>query len=73
MKLCKTCKHWGGPAKHGGAEHGRPLAECQHPKTRATSLDLPWPEDGAGDAEEWTNILTGPNFGCVHHEFSQDG
>lgn len=70
MKRCKTCKWWERDVEHIGPEQCRPcnsskIGEPYHLYKRSTDKDLDilsYTYDEAG------YILTGPDFGCVHHE-----
>ena len=64
---CKTCKFW--VPEHATGYSGI----CSHIRV-GTSQDDPIPSDGlfVGVAEDYPVIVTGPEFGCVHHEEDQD-
>lgn len=62
MSTCCTCAHWQWPYEDDEAKH-----LCCHPKIGSCVTES---KDGAdienrGDA---TGIVTGAQFGCVHHE-----
>ena len=66
MNTCKTCKWWD---KEPFYSQDCPMRECKHPKF-GTDSRL---SDGlaqAGMDAGYVNILTGPDFGCVHHELA---
>jgi hypothetical protein len=70
MKRCKTCKYWD--------ERDKPPRHCLSPKFRYVSqfrqgaldsfdelkdAELGYADECADNAE----VVTGPEFGCVHH------
>ena len=65
---CKTCKYWP-PLKE--ETYGSLFRYCKHPKCdqmgSEAELDRLIPEDANGYQ---SFIKTGPDFGCIHHEFA---
>lgn len=63
MSTCDSCKWWFkcGPDSTG---FDRGIGGCSHPK-----LDGPDAVDSLTvETDQPVGILTGPKFGCIHHE-----
>lgn len=66
MKLCKTCKHHYAGPEEPGIRHN----ECRNMKLFGMGPNMPggaWAEGRAGQYDGQV-IMTGPDFGCIHHE-----
>src|SRR5687767_2121879 len=64
METCKTCKWWCLP-DDGAGSHPPKRGQCIHPKLRPNNEA----QDGArGGGHYDYGVLTGPDFGCVHHQ-----
>jgi hypothetical protein len=59
MPTCKTCRWWESPSDERDHQ-----GKCLHAKV-SNGLDL---ADGISDSYGDGKMLTGPDFGCVHHE-----
>ena len=63
---CKTCRWW-----EDNDMYGNGVSYCTSPANRR---DSPYRPDGACSMGEQgkEDILTGPDFGCVHHEWKEE-
>ncbi len=66
MNTCKTCKWWNG-ANQKNSYCGLPMLEqfTFEPGGYRIPADAVYAVDRGGDV---AGLLTGPDFGCVHHE-----
>lgn len=70
MKTCKTCKFWT-PCRTDTQRDGTKVVVgecdfCPDPNELSTTLGVDY---GAyDDSGLYAQIVTGPDFGCVHHE-----
>ena len=63
MNQCKTCDFWG---EFGTQES---FGICHHPKLADLGAVRGQGPDVLGyEFDEGVAILTGPEFGCIHHE-----
>ena len=56
MNTCKTCRWWGLHESDG------PQKGCYCPKLESKD------SDGARCDDPGATLMTGPDFGCIHHE-----
>lgn len=66
METCKTCSFW---ERNVRANDSRNHGECRVVSLSYNSNALPAGVAISYDFDrELGNLVTGPNFGCVHHE-----
>lgn len=70
---CKTCKHWGpNRVEHRAIENPETGACRNSDKLVDSTIDMP-PDGVCIDCGDGDQVLvTGPEFGCVHHDFKDD-
>ena len=75
MNTCKTCKHWAKLKKNSGGFVG----ECCLIDTITMGKHI---KGGAGlevsifvhdDSGLYCDLITGENFGCIHHANNEEG
>jgi len=67
MNTCKTCKFW----TDNPWGHPVPRGSCLSPKFLYgynIALDKIAPDEVLVENDEGWGFVTGPDFGCVHHE-----
>lgn len=67
MNTCKTCKWWR-PFNVSGASKIFGMGQCENDLLAGGGYPSP---NGMHAGEVWSNPcspMTGPEFGCVHHE-----
>lgn len=80
MNKCKTCKYWAHPKLFRDGPEGRgnlwtdELGQClsgrllkTHSTRRPHEPTKAAPDDAYVTLEH-ANLMTGPEFGCIHHE-----
>lgn len=70
---CKTCKWWGiddNWSTYTVERDGGKACACDKMIYAATGRGVVLAPDelGVAQSEYWLAILTGPDFGCIHHE-----
>lgn len=72
MNTCATCKHW---QPNIAGKPQRPIGACYAPKMQSSTLAIMDDPTAAGLDDCWSAVnappivlLTGPKFGCIHHE-----
>lgn len=68
VKTCDTCKWWGSEKYKEDETLKFDYRLCNHPKLFPNGEA---PEDGLTDAgmdAGYQDLITGPKFGCIHHE-----
>ena len=69
MKTCKTCAYWGRARAYIG-DTGQRLKTCSAPAVQygycVEEADVASNGARVEDDEGW-GMVTGPEFGCVHH------
>jgi hypothetical protein len=71
MKTCETCRFWMPTDLDPGQSIDIQYGACIHQKMDYTSDDWTPAEDGTaqtGSDAGWPTWITGPRFGCIHHE-----
>ncbi len=67
MNRCKTCKWWKWYKDELDQFHPPPVQfECKGPHTAYRD------SEGMIDGEDYVGVWTGPDFGCIHHEETQE-
>jgi hypothetical protein len=61
MKTCKTCKYWGVYIKRSCDREGTIYDQSNQD-------DFYVEADALDDTGLESFLMTGPNFGCIHHE-----
>ena len=74
VRVCRNCQYWGSPKDPDNVD-----AACSGPSQPHNSKECVHPKIGGGySAKEkevpdainsYEMIVTGPEFGCVHHKF----
>lgn len=77
MSICETCKWWNSPKMfrdHGDEMWEYELGQCMspglrriYPTKRVEEIPNSNPDDAYIDID-FAHLMTGPHFGCVHHE-----
>ena len=65
MNTCNTCKWWGA-AKSGPHSYGQHKV-CEH-IVRNLGVDYSASVSPIHDNDFLSDLFTGPQFGCIHHE-----
>lgn len=73
MNTCDTCKHWDKQSGSVDLPYYEGLGECM--KASALQGKSSRREDifMLNTDHDEANLVTGPKFGCVHHELKADG
>lgn len=59
METCKTCKWWEVATSLGGQP--QKYGNCENVMSSKPVSDRIY-------EDEYTHVMTGPDFGCIHHE-----
>lgn len=67
MNTCKSCKWWGVNLADAHLQDG--YGSCDFPEMlEDVRHQIPADDNAYCYTNEPGNIMTGPNFGCIHHE-----
>lgn len=64
MNTCDTCKHWG----TGSWGSNLDVSACGKLETEPAAHDIKPDSAYAVDKQGMAGFMTGPKFGCIHHE-----